>query len=163
MSNTFDIQVTFDAETILQKYGTNTDPNNPVQVDASYVYMVVAAPAALSGNGGGELRLVAQTDDTIRWRESTPGVDLQTILYAFSPLNNGIISNPQLFLSNVTVPVPNPNNPLEPTTQTIQDYFWNSLAQAPGQVTYHFNFMIVDRHGNTQGYYAWDPFITITS
>lgn len=157
-----DIQITFDAETILQQYGTNTDPNNPVAVSASYIFMVVAAPDAVSGNGGGELNVKAETDDTIRWRETTPGIDYAAILYAF-PTQTNLISTPQPLLSTVTVPLPNPNNPTQPNKQTIQDYFWNCVVLSPGTVTYHFNFMIVDRSGNTKGYYWWDPFITITS
>lgn len=162
MSDTIDIQITFDAETILASYGKNGDPNNPVGISAGLVYMVVASGQAVSGNGGGELNVSAETDDTIRWRETTPGVDYSAILYAF-PTQSSLISTPVPLISTVTVPLPNPSNPTQPGRQAIQDYFWNCTVLNPGSVTYHFNFMIVGRDGTVQGYYWWDPFITINS
>jgi nematocidal protein AidA len=164
MDDTIDILVVFDAETIVAKYGTNSDPANPVAVDNSLIYMIVASGEAVSGNAGGELNIAAQTEDTIRWREATLGPDFSAILYLFVPTSGGgLISNPVPYLATVTEPLPNPQNPTQPGTQTIQDYFWNSVALSPGSVTYHFNFMIVARNGATQGYYWWDPFITISS
>jgi len=110
-------------------------------------------------HGAGEF--TAHTTDTIRWRETTPGVNYESIIYGFQD-NATLISTPQLFLSTVSVPVPNPTNPLEPTEQTVSDYFWNSVVLQPGELVYHFKFMVVDRKGGIQGYYQWDPFISIS-
>jgi hypothetical protein len=159
-----DIQITFDAQTIAQSYGHNGDPNNPVQVASNLIYMVTAQADALNGNGGGELTVYAQTEDTIRWREATTSPDYSAILYAFIPTQGaGLISTPQALEATVTVPLPDPDDPTHPNTQTIQDYFWNSTVLNPGQVTYHFWFMIVSRQGDVLGYYWWDPFISISS
>jgi hypothetical protein len=166
MSNTIDVLVTFDAEGIIATFGPNGDPNNPVQIPVTnppqWIFMVTDQAGVLSGQGGSELNVTAQTEDTIRWREVTPGPDYESILYAFDPTGGGnLISTPQAMLATVTEPLPNPANPTVPNRQTVQDYLWNCVVTGAGQVTYHFSFMIVDRAGNVQGYYWWDPFITI--
>jgi nematocidal protein AidA len=158
-----DVLVTFDAETIYHNYGGNTDSGNPVSVSNDLIYMVTAQDDALNGNGGGELTIYAQTEDTIRWREATPSPDYSAILYRFTTDSTGLITPPVALEAPVTVPLPDPDNPTVPLTQTIQDYFWNSTVIAPGSVTYHFAFMLVSRHGDVLGYYQWDPFISITS
>jgi nematocidal protein AidA len=168
MAQTIDIQITFDAESILHKYPTpSLKPEAPTAVDSKYIFMVVADDEAVSGNGGGNLNVRAETNDTIRWRETTPGTDYSTILYAF-PTKTDLISVPQPLLVPVQAPLPDPANPTKPKTQTIQDYYWNCVVTKPSPdpkvpLAYHFNFMIVSRHGATKGYYSWDPWITITS
>jgi hypothetical protein len=32
-----------------------------------------------------------------------------------------------------------------------------------GYVAYHWSFMILDKDNNQLGYYAWDPYIEVTS
>lgn len=157
-----DIQMTFDAVTILDTYKGNSDPDNPVGISANLVYMVTNQGNVVTGEGGGELNVSAQTDDTLRWREAALNPEYSVLLYAFTPAT-GLISPPQSLQSTITVPVPNPGNPLQPGRQTIQDYFWQATVLNPGTLTYHFSFMIVARSGAELGYYAWDPFITITS
>lgn len=157
-----DIQMTFDAVTIFNTYKGNSDPNNPVEISANFVYMVTNQGNVVTGEGGGELNVSAQTDDVLRWREATLNPEYSVLLYAFTP-QTGLISPPQPLQSTITVPVPNAGNPLQPGRQTIQDYFWESTVLNPGTLTYHFRFMIVNRAGAELGYYSWDPFITINS
>jgi hypothetical protein len=157
-----DIQITFDAITILDTYKGSSDPKNPVGISADLVYMVTNQGHVVTGEGGGELNVSAQTDDVLRWREAALNPEYSVLLYAFTP-PTGLVSAPQPMQSTITVAVPNAADPLQPTRQTIQDYFWQSTVLNPGNLTYHFCFMIVDRSGAELGYYAWDPFITITS
>lgn len=159
-----DIQITFDAQTIVETYGHNTDPQNPVQVDTKFIYMVTAQDDAVSGEGGGELTVYAQTEDELRWREAALGPDFSAILYQFVPTQGGdLISTPVPLEAEVTVPLPNPSDPTNPGRQTIEDYYWSSDVQNAGEVTYHFYFMVVSRAGDVLGYYWWDPFISISS
>lgn len=157
-----DIQMTFDAVTIFDTYKGNSDPKNPVGISANLVCMVTNQANVVSGEGGGELKVSAQTDDVLRWRETTLNPEYSALLYAFTP-QTGLISPPQPLQSAITVPVPNSANPLQPGRQTIQDYFWQATVLNAGDLTYHFSFMLVDRSGAEVGYYYWDPFITITS
>jgi len=162
-----DVLIAIDTESIINDYGTNTDPNNPTQVDTSknYIYMIVRSDEAVSGNAGAELTIAAKTLDVIRWRETSPTLNAtySTILYEFdSPNSDGLITTPQPIVVEINTPLPVASDPLHPSTQTIKDYFWNCTVEKAGSVTYHFKFMIVDRDNNIQGYFWWDPFIQIT-
>lgn len=160
-----DVMSVIDTQTIISTYGKNSDPNNPRQVSANMIYMVTRQGNALGGNGGGELNIGAETGDQIRWQATSATLDSEynVIFYSFVATGGGnLISTPQANLAQMKTPLPNPQDPLHPTTQTVQVYYWSSNVNQPGRVTYHFNFMILDRHGNVQGYYWWDPFITIS-
>lgn len=161
-----DVLVAVDADTIVLKFGTNTDPNSPVQVtDASLIFMITKQSDAVSGDAGNELTIGAKTLDTIRWRETTLSLNAaySALLYKFEAVSGGNLISPPIPLeADVKTPLPDPANPTTPKIQTIKSYFWSSTVLAPGSVTYHFNFMIVDRSGDVQGYYWWDPFIKIT-
>lgn len=165
MDQIINVLIVFDAETILANYPGSTDSNNPRGVDDSLIYMITRKGSALSGNAGGELNISAEVNDTIRWRETTISLDssYSVILYKFEATQGGqLISDPVPRESTVTVPLPDPNNPLVPKKQTISDYHWTTDILDIGNVTYRFYFMVLDRDGNPQGYYYWDPFITIT-
>lgn len=162
-----DVLIAIDTESIINDYGTNTDPNSPAQVatDKNYIYMIVRSDEAVSGNAGAELTIAAKTLDVIRWRETslTLNATYSTILYEFDSTNaDGLITTPQPIVVEVKTPLPVASDPLHPSTQTINDYFWNCTVEKAGSVTYHFKFMILDRDNNVQGYYWWDPFIQIT-
>lgn len=161
-----DVLIAVDTETIISKFGTNTDPDKPVQVtDSSLIFMITKSDDAVTGNAGSELKIGAKTLDTIRWRETSLSLNAiySALLYKFVPTAGGdLISPPIPLLAQVQTPLPDPSNPTIPKTQTIESYFWDSTVLSPGNVTYHFNFMIIDRSGNVQGYYWWDPFIQIT-
>lgn len=161
-----DVLIAVDTETIISKYGTNSDPDKPVQItDPSLIFMITKSADAVSGNAGNELKIGAKTLDTIRWRETSLSLNAvySAILYKFvATSGEDLISTPIPLLAKDETPLPDPKNPTVPKTQTIETYFWNSTVLNPGDVTYHFNFLIIDRSGNIQGYYWWDPFIQIT-
>jgi len=162
-----DVLIAIDVESIINNYGTNTDCNNPVQIDSNknYIYMIVRSDEAVSGNAGAELTIAAKTLDVIRWRETslTLNCTYSTILYEFDSTDAaGLITTPQPIVVEVNTPLPVASDPLHPATQTINDYFWNCTVERAGSITYHFKFMIVDRDNNVQGYYWWDPFIRVT-
>jgi hypothetical protein len=165
-SRTIDVLIAVDTDTILQQYPGATDPNNPVQVTSNPppIFMIAKQGDVVSGEAGNELNLVAEVMDTVRWRETTLtlNADYTTILYKFVATGGDqLISPPVPLLATVNTPLPNPADPLHPTSQTIKSYFWNTTVLDVGSVTYHFSFMILDRNGNPKGYYWWDPFITI--
>lgn len=162
-----DVMIAIDTESVIEQYGNNTDPDNPVQIDTTknYIYMIVRSDEAVSGNAGAELTIAAKTLDVIRWRETSLTLNsaYSTILYKFESTNaSGLITSPQPIIAEVQTPLPVADDPLHPSTQTIQDYFWNCTVEKAGSVTYHFKFMIVDRDNNVLGYFWWDPFIQIS-
>ena len=161
------VLIAVDAETINATLGGNAEPNNPVQVtDSKLIWMVTRQADAVTGNAGNELNIKAETEDVIRWRETSLSLnsDYVTLLYAFVQTSGDatLISPPMPLLAKVKVPLPNPAAPLQPGSQEIESYFWETTVLNPGSVTYHFKFMIVGRDGSVAGYYWWDPFITIS-
>lgn len=160
------VLIAVDCETVIATLGTNSDSNNPVQVqDSSLIWMITKQGDAVSGNAGNELTIKAETEDVIRWRETSLSLesDYVTLLYEFvnTSGDGDLISPPVPLLAKVKVPLPNPSAPLQPGMQEIESYFWQCTVLNPGSVTYHFKFMIVGRDGTVAGYYWWDPFIQI--
>lgn len=160
------VMIIVDAESIINDLGTNTDPAKPAQVtQANRIFMVTKQNDIVSGQAGNELNLKAETDDIVRWHATSLSLNssLDVILYKFV-LADGtdLISPPVPLLTDVTVPLPNMDDPIHPTTQTIKNYYWQTTVLSAGKVTYHFQFIILDRTGAVQGYYWWDPFITIS-
>lgn len=160
-----DMLLVIDAETILSVYPPGT-ADNPTSIDQPLIFMMVRTDAVVFGQASKELKIKAQTEDVLRWRQSTASSNsiYSGLLYKFLCLKGDkLISPPNPILVTVQTPLPNPANPTVPGIQTIQNYFWQSTVLAAGSLTYAFYFMIVDRHNNVKGYYYWDPFITITA
>lgn len=163
------ILIVFDAETIVDTYTKpSLDSTKPIGISNSnnVIFMLTKSGDALSGQGGSELNFKASPSDIIRWRETTlernTGYNVQ--LYEYKASAGGdLISTPTMMPIQVTIPVPNPSNPLKPTkTQKVYDYLWQSTVLDTGRVTYTFKFEILNRDGTALGYYSWDPFVTIT-
>ncbi len=166
MSEIIDILIAVDTETILDVYGPNKDPERPVQINPNLVYMIVKQANALSCQAGGNLNVKAQVDDVIRWRETTLSLNSNSnaILYKYVPIAGGeLISSALPRISEPEVPLPNPNDPLNPSVQKIKSYYWTSDVLDQGRVIYTFRFFITDRKEKVVGYYSWDPYITISS
>lgn len=165
-----DVLVVVDEDTISSKYKPGTQ-DNPTVISNELVYMVVRSDKASGGQAGAELTIAAQTEDIIRWRETTLSLNGENsaILYKFVPAKaqddkpgHDLIRKPRPILAELKTPLPNEEDPTKPTTQTVQDYFWQSTVLRAGNLTYHFWFMLVHRDGTIKGHYRWDPHIVIT-
>lgn len=161
-----DILMAVDADTIVSRYGAGTAAT-PASIDESMIYLIVRGDQGMFGQGTGELKVAARTLDTLRWRETslTLNATYSAILYLYQVKGGqtDILSTPEPVVAEVNTPLPNPGDLLHPSTQTVNNYFWTAQAVAPGEVTYTFSFMIVDRDNVVQGYYSWDPFIQVTA
>jgi len=161
-----DILMAVDADTIVTSYrpGAST---SPISIDESMIYLIVRRDNGGFGQGTGELKVVARTLDTLRWRETSLAANAtySAVLYRYQPAGGkpDILSTPESVVAEVNTPLPSPGDPLHPSMQTIRNYFWTAQAISPGEVTYAFQFMIIDRCNVVQGYYSWDPFIQVTA
>jgi nematocidal protein AidA len=159
-----DILIAVDTDSLIQQ-GLSQDSNSPTNVGDNYIYAIVRSDEAISGQAGAELNVAAETMDIIRWRMTslTLNASYDTIPYKFV-----VSRGPDLVKDNgpeivtVSTPLPNPDDLLHPGRQSVQSFFWQADVKKPGNATYHFQFMILDRHGKVKGYCTWDPFITIT-
>ena len=160
-----DILFAIDAETLVKDYPPGT-AESPTSVDKPLIYLLVRSGNAVFGQASKELKINARTLDVIRWRETTLSLNsaYYGLLYKFFALRgDNLLSSPVPLVAEVQSPLPDPSNPTKPKTQTLHNYFWTSTVLKPGEVTYAFNFMVLDRDDNIHGYYFWDPFIAIKS
>jgi hypothetical protein len=160
-----DVLIIIDAETLLAAYPAGTAAH-PTSVDQPLIQLVVRQANGVFGEGTKELKLTAETEDVIRWRETTTSLDgrYTGMLYKFFALRGAaLISPPQPLVATVRTPLPDPADPLHPTSQTIASYFWTTTVLSPGETTYAFQFAVMDRAGHALGYFSWDPFIKITT
>lgn len=164
LQSTVDILIVLDGETLVEKYPRGTAAN-PTVIPAPLIFLIANSQFVSFGQASKELKIAIKTLDEIRWRSTTLSMESVycSLLYKFE-LKSGdlIISPPMPLLADVKVPLPDMNDPLHPKTQEIKSYFWDSTALRPGEMTYTFYFMILDRSSNILGYYYWDPFIKIT-
>lgn len=163
---TIDILAIVDTETILSTNGANSDPQKPTNASPGTVYLVTQQGKAMSGINSGSLKLSAEIGDEIRWQvvSATLSSEYTVLLYGFEEAEGGdLLSPPQEVATQAQTPLPNLQDPLHPTTQTIEVYYWSSTVKQPGSATYGFNFMILDRHNAIKGYYAWNIAIEISS
>lgn len=165
MSEFINVLIAIDAETILGTFGRNTDPNNPRSIsgNSKLIYMT-ARQNQLGSAPGSELTINACPMDIIRWRETTLSLNSEYtgMLYRFNSLaGEGLISRPTPRVVTRSEPLPNDQDPLHPSTQRINSYYWECEVLKTGTVTYNFSFMILNRKGEKLGYYYWDPYINI--
>lgn len=163
MSKIINVLVAIDSDSILKKFGNNTDPEHPVYIQGPNLIFMIAEPEnTISGQASEELRLKGTPGDVIRWHEISSCMDFNVLLYKFVITSGDkLISTPESFVRSTTIPLPNPSDPLHPRTEDIDTSFWNSDVLRIGDVAYLFHFMILDRASKIQGYYCWDPYIHI--
>lgn len=165
MSRVTDVLVSIDTETILKKYpNISKDPASPTFIDVNHVYMVTNQDNVIQGQAGGELDLKAQVGDLIRWRETSLSQSFETAVIFYKFIANAgaqLISTPSPRKAIASVAVPNTSNPSVPSCQKVDNHYWSSETLECGRVTYHFQFLIVDRNCSIVGCCTWDPFISI--
>ena len=178
MSDTIDILCAIDAEDILSQYpNPSQNSGSPTGVSANLIYMIVQQGSAISGNGQGELNISANIGDNIRWRETSLSLNFEYSVqfYNFSSSSQDLITLPPVLVGGVNndgtlaeVQEAMPKHvsgapPWLPTSVNNTPYhYWQSTAQEAGNETYHWQFLIADSNGNVQGYFQWDPYITIS-
>lgn len=163
------VLISIDAETILSKFGKNSNSDEPQYISNAddYITMLVRQKNVIEKQKASELHVKLPLQKSVRWRGTTLTMNSEytCLLYKHEMFgtNNEIISDPQPYLvQGLQVPLPNKKDPLNPTTQKINSYFWGAVAEKEGSQNYYFRFMILNRTGEKQGYYKWDPKITVT-
>jgi hypothetical protein len=159
-----DLILVVDAETLLADYPAGTS-QQPVSVDRPSIFLMVRQANTVFGQASKELKVRARTGDILRWRAASLSLncDLTVALYDFFTLRGAnLFSAADDMVATVAEPLPDPADPLHPRTQTVKNVFWQATLLEPGNATYAFRFMLLDRDCKPQGYYSWDPFLTVT-
>ncbi|GAA4002776.1 hypothetical protein GCM10022384_56890 [Streptomyces marokkonensis] len=161
------VLIAFDAATIVeQNPNASRNPDAPTHVDHRLIYMTTRQDHII-GTSGAELNLRAEPGDSIRWRETTQSLssDYKALLYRYVSSDTGhvLIRTPEIEVIDGVYPMPKEGAEGRPefVTQNYQDHYWRTTVKRTGKVVYHFYFQILDHHRQVQGYFQWDPFITI--
>jgi len=164
------IAILVDAEGILAAYGNQeSTADAPIGIgsDIGNYLTMATRHSDTSGQWGPELTISLPVNSTVRWRESTMSLNTQyrAQLYRYVPddPNQDILSDVTAYTTTVNLPLPNDKDPLNPSLYSGHDYYWQATGQNPGNMSYHWSFMILDKNNNQLGYYTWDPFIEVTS
>lgn len=160
-----DMLITIDAETMIETLSPGTF-NTPTVVPTPLIYMIVKSDEAVFGQASKELKINGVSGDIIRWRASSLSFNdnYQVLLYKYLvKKGEGLLSPPMPLTMTATTPLPNPQDTTKPSSQSRKFYFWQSTLLSPGEVTYAFYFMVLDKESKPLGYFYWDPFIQITS
>lgn len=174
--NFIDILTVIDAKSLVSDCGPNqsTSGNAIVlggRLDASkYIYMLVKRSEVVGIEAQPELKVAVKTGNIIRWRLTslTVNTGYSTLLYRMNISGgSGLITTPAPYEASIKVPKPEADDNGGVTintqhTQPYKDFYFQSTARTPGDVTYQLYFMLSDDQGKPFGYFYWDPYLTIT-
>jgi Inclusion body protein len=180
MSNTIDIAMVFDTQSITKnlKPGTKDNPtgfsHQSYQPSDQLVFMMVNARYLQDPQtqATANLSVKGYPEDVVRWRaESMSGQSgcaavIYDMFYFNTPDQSVMRSLPALNVSPIAVPIPNQNDPSTYTKTTEQDAYWQCTMAKAGTVNYGVKFYIVQFDEGvmtTLGWYWWDPSITVKS
>ncbi len=167
MSNTINILSVIDVETILNNNLPAGTLNNPTllgsytQSDA-FVYMITKSGYIDSTDktrADSELTIDANIGDTIQWELTCPGAGLKhdAIIAAVSLGAGTSLSTPEATLVRRRIF----ETAGEPGYQILEQTDFTSNVLATGTTQYSIIFQIMDKNGNNQGYFSWDPFVKV--
>lgn len=169
MSKTINVQITIDAQGIVNSYSNpSQDQNSPTGIAHNFGFMV-ATSNTISGSGTGNLNFSAQVGDTVRFFGVSASNNFEDaiLLYGINAF-----SGTQVFssFSNLTFT----KNGVSPSGPSVlpahigsqQYWFYQSSVVQAGTEGYKVVFALYtrDSNGNPQlyGYFQWDPTITVT-
>ncbi|MGF6401378.1 hypothetical protein ABH905_005044 [Pseudomonas frederiksbergensis] len=145
--------------------------NDGKGLDTKVIYMIAPYSNVIASEGIAELNIQVKVGDVIRWRSTalSKGLDHAVLLYRYTKSSGqGIIGHGDKLGPDVSpvytspLPIINFDNPgSTPTKQNVENFYWQGEAQMQGQLTYSWDFMIVDSSNKVLGYCTWDPYITI--
>ncbi|KAF0249120.1 MAG: aidA [bacterium] len=169
-TQTIDILIAVDAETILSKFSNNLgSQDNPTHTLDQYLRMIARHNNTLLGIGNSGIDIKAEIGNNVRWRAASLSInfDYDVLIYRFSnpPLtqgqNLGYISVPEALDGTIQEPVLNPDNPSQPVFREVTNYYWQSTIKKTGIIGYNFHFMITGRNGKVYGYFQGGGLITV--
>lgn len=175
MSNYIDIEIVIDTVSLLKAFpNPSKDYNNPTGIDhTSYSYMIAQTAFVNSGQASGNLSVKALVNDTIRWRSlSLSGNSSQSaVIYDMQQFAGTTVTSPVFSIeSQPYAPLPTLSGgyntkPPTYTKVTENDYFLQATVTNHGTEQYKVLFYVTaeDANGNlvNQGYFYWDPTITV--
>jgi len=178
-----DIEMVFDAVTIMNKYPKSLDPNKPIGIEHNDVFMITEKtyldPGHTNTQATADLWIKAFAGaDSIRWRSESlsDNVFTSVIVYNIAWFRDQHVTEEPVVKSDATTSVPVPNadasNKVPDATkfhaETVTKYYLHAEVVKPGTEGYMVYFYITQRDRSSSeikvvSYYYWDPTITAVS
>ena len=177
------VLITVNAELLIAQHGYKGTEDTPVNIGSygtsdAYVAMIAQNNVVLSDDGGSELTIKVNSNDTINWSINTFDnmTNYSVSLYGgtFSKLGSHTVISDLTYASSpigCSLPSEDADNPLKLGAITRYE---NQICTASGRVVYlppgpsnnkinyTMKFKLENSSGTKTGYFTWDPFIKIT-
>ncbi|GLY59366.1 AidA/PixA family protein [Pectobacterium carotovorum] len=155
------INTTIDTDAIINDSSIkiSTDEKKPQLIDNKFAYMVTTNDLAIMGSGTGELSIVANIDDIIRWSSmsESANIDSSVIIYNISK-NTGpnIFSNPEFYKRKRSAAEPGSLIPIPVSFVEQNNWYMQSTLLATGTQSYNIQFALYNRpNGQEQKIYSY--------
>ena len=173
MSIVTNVNIVIDTDGLLKKYPSgSTDPNNPTPVSHEFEYMVVNGNNSISGQGGADLNFAAAVGDEVRFSGVSGSNNFENQVQIIGIKRYGgdqVFSTFEVnsFTKSSYVPS-NSSNGLPVTFADRNFSFLSASVTNRGTENYQVQFAVYVRDRDHQnpvlnGYYQWDPTITVNS
>ena len=156
----------FDTEGLLAAYpNPSQDSGKPTEIGGNFIFLLTEHEGQPMGEAGDVLVLTAPIGTELRFREASLSLrgEQTALIYRFAPLDaNDTLAADALIdpLHPVTAAdrvegIPDAINLQAPALTQADDYFWCSHIRASGQAAHALDFMVLNRNGDTLGYFRW--------
>lgn len=155
-----------DAESLLSKYPTpSLDAENPTPIADGFVFVINGSTTPQSTKNDSSITLTIGIGSTSHIRSRTVSLlaEHSVVFYEMSVGDAGVLSTPELVVKEkLSVPAPDPENPIEPGSHTADDHYWQCTQLAAGVEVCELNFMLIDKSCEALGYFRWAVEVKVT-
>lgn len=169
MTKTIYIQVTFDAEGIMSKYGKNTYQGNPTGIAHNFGHMRVTSNA-MSGSGTGEFTFSALAGNVVRLFGATASNNFENMALIYDmPRFHGddIFTLWRSYSYTKDSVSPNHESRVPPAIVSEQEFWFQETdVKKNGTGDFRVYFVLYNRDPLTNqpvvyGYFTWETTITV--
>jgi len=160
------VLVIVDVETLLARSpDASRSFDAPTRVDGGHLYVMAARDDGPLGRNDGRLELAVNPGDHLRIRGNALALRGEHIVlfHGMAQESVDVLSPFELVLrEKLTVPIPNFDDLLQPSGQSIDDQFWQSQVLGHGVVACDLDFMVLDKSCAVLGFFRWRLEIAIS-
>jgi nematocidal protein AidA len=161
------INITVDTSGLIRDVpNPSKNQDSPTAIKHSYQYMVVSDNTGMSGQGTGDLSLVVNQGDVVRFYMTSEynNFDNPVVIYKLFKISGDDVFKSSSFtlelLPNANTVTPASFNPLNVEKTTQNFWFAQNTVNNKGKENYGLLFALFDSDMKLIGYYSWDPTIT---
>lgn len=148
-----------DAESLLAKYPTpSLEAEKPTTISAGFIFATSGTHAEQNIKNDSNFTLTASNGKTFHIRARTVSLiaEHSVVFYNMAVADAQVLSPPKLVVhTGLTVPAPDPANPIQPGSHLADDHYWECSQLTPGVAACELSFMLVNQNCEVVGYFSW--------